>query len=493
MLTYDLSRRDGAALYDYLYRCIRCDIEQGAIAFNQKLPSKRSLAEHLGVSLVTVEGAYAQLVAEGYVRAVPRTGYFAEALPAMPSADDLRESADAGRDSCPNGPGTGDKRVEGDFSERIRDDRYDKESRSAPFEARTARVWARAVRRELALLQDAGLSRAMPHQGSPRLRRAIARHLRRFRGMDVDPARVVVGAGAQVLYNLLVQLAGRDRIYAVEDPGYPLLSRLYEANEARVAFLPVDESGMIVEGLRACGAHVAHVMPSHQFPTGAIMSVSRRYELLSWAAEDPARIIVEDDYDCEFRMAGRPVPSLQSIDSTGSVVYANTFSKSLGSDMRIAYMVLPRVLMERFDDRLGFYSNTVSSLLQDSLARILETGEFERHALKLKTAYRTVRDEFIRQIRNTDLRRFVSFENMDGGLHFLIALDRALVVDADVLSDELFRRCASLRLLSSFSRKHAYRGGQVRIVADVSRFSHLDAVSAARSLERSIEAARIER
>lgn len=338
MLTYDMSKRGGAALYDHLYRCIRGDIEGGSIAPDQKLPSKRSLAEHLGVSLVTVEGAYAQLVAEGYVRSVPRTGYFACALPgpAHPSERFDGGSAVNARRVEPSGARDAAPPTAPSFGEG-----GDAEVPPAPFDARTVRVWARAVRRELASLQDAGMARSLPPQGSPRLRSAIAEHLRRFRGMDADPARIVVGAGAPTLYNLLIQLLGRNRVYAVEDPGYPLLSRLYEANEARVALLPVDECGMIVEALRATPATVAHVMPSHQFPTGAIMSVARRYELLSWASEDPSRIVIEDDYDCEFRMAGRPVPSLQSIDSSGSVVYVNTFSKSLGSDMRIAYMVLP--------------------------------------------------------------------------------------------------------------------------------------------------------
>lgn len=490
MLTYDMSKRGGAALYDHLYRCIRGDIEGGSIAPDQKLPSKRSLAEHLGVSLVTVEGAYAQLVAEGYVRSVPRTGYFACALPgpAHPSERFDGSSAVNARRVEPSGARDAAPPTAPSFGEG-----GDAEAPPAPFDARTVRVWARAVRRELASLQDAGMARSLPPQGSPRLRSAIAEHLRRFRGMDADPARIVVGAGAPTLYNLLIQLLGRNRVYAVEDPGYPLLSRLYEANEARVALLPVDECGMIVGALRATPATIAHVMPSHQFPTGAIMSVARRYELLSWASEDPSRIVIEDDYDCEFRMAGRPVPSLQSIDSSGSVVYVNTFSKSLGSDMRIAYMVLPGALRERFDERLGFYSSTVSSLLQDSLARILETGEFERHAMKLRTSFRAVRDELAAQIKATGLGSFAAFENMDSGLHFLIALNRPLSVDEGVLAEKLLERRAPFRPLSSFSKQHGYRDDRVRIVADVSRLSCSDAAQAAGLLEASVEAARIGR
>ncbi len=423
MLDYDLGRRGELSLYEYLYRRIRDDILAGTLAADDRLPSKRALAQHLGVSLITVEGAYGQLVAEGYVRSRPRSGYFVNGLPGVAAvggtggahARAARHVPQARRASC--GEATAERpALLADFS-------------GAAQGAGASALWSRALRQALASEDESELFGSCPPQGLPRLREAIAVHLRQTRGMDVDPACVVVGAGAQVLDNMIVQLLGREALYALEDPGYVRLTHLYQANGARVCHVPLDGQGVSMDALRKCGAGVVHLMPSHQFPTGRVTSIARRYELLGWASsagDGRRRWIVEDDYDCEFRLAGRPVPALASVDAEGSVIYTNTFSKSLGAGLRLAYMVLPPRLMDRYEAELGFYSSTVSSVQQVALARILESGDYERHVARMRTRSRELRDGLVDALRASSLGPRLKVEEADSGLHFVLVVQTSL-------------------------------------------------------------------
>ena len=412
MLDYDLGLRGDESLYDYLYQRIRDDIASGELREGARLPSKRALAEHLGVSVVTVEGAYRQLVVEGYVESRPRSGYFVcDLRGSVAPALGARAGVMAGE--APRMPGR------------------DEESRSVDFalgargaEQDAASLWTRALRQALASESEAELFAPAPAKGTPRLREAIASHLRQTRGMVVDPENVVVGAGAQILDSCIVQLLGRERAYGVEDPGYPRLMRLYAANGVEVRHVPIDEAGVRVDALAASDVGVMHVMPSHQFPTGCVTSIGRRYELLGWAADSSAgeRWIIEDDYDCEFRLAGRPVPALANVDAMGRVIYTNTFSKSLGSALRLAYMVLPDSLMERYTSELGFYSSTVSTVDQVTLARILEDGSYERHVARVRKRARDVRDRLREMVAAGAFGPGVRLEHADAGLHCVLAV-----------------------------------------------------------------------
>lgn len=429
MLDYNLAEKGELSLYEYLYRRVRDDIVAGVLEAGDRLPSKRSLAQHLGVSLVTVEGAYAQLVAEGYVRPRARSGYFVNALPGLPARAALVRRASVPR--CPEPSGVAEH-VAGASAE----------SREL------ARLWSRALRDALASEPESELFSPAPPQGVARLRAAIADHLRQTRGMEVDPSRIVVGAGAQVLDNMVVQLLGHGLTYGVEDPGYPRLTRLYRANGVEVAHVGLDDEGVRMNEVTDAHVDVMHLMPSHQFPTGRVTSIARRYELLGWASAEPGRRwIIEDDYDCEFRLAGRPVPALASIDATGCVIYTNTFSKGLGASLRLAYMVLPARLMERYDSELGFYSTTVSSVQQVALARLLESGAYERHVARMRKRYRELRDAFASMLEERGLAGRVVMEEADSGLHFVLA------VETPLSEEELVERAAasglSLAALSS--------------------------------------------
>lgn len=477
MLTYALNRTARESLYEQLYRALRFDIESGALGAGDRLPSKRAFAKHLGVSVVTVEGAYDQLVAEGYVRAVPRSGFYVQEIgPNLASFSRISTSAEV---KVPLGDSSGAKsascRPEARISGNDGVEKLEKLARKgapfciahseeglagvspgagrkwlADFTGATApegvfpyAAWARMLRRVLADESERTVLEASRPQGSPRLRAAIAAHLRGFRGMEVHPDQIVIGSGAQSLYGLLVQLLGRDLVYGVEDPGYPRLTRIYESNDVTVRPIALDGEGPALESLARAGVDVLHCTPSHQFPTGITVPVSRRRSLLEWAQSGVAtpkdgaaageahgrsvkassarpRYLIEDDFDCEFRMAGRPVPPLAALDGAGRVVYANTFSKTLGGAFRIGYMVLPEALAERFRDRLGFYACTVGALEQLTLARFMESGDYERHVNRQRTRYRRLLSALIDALAASSAGDHLHFANAGAGLHFLM-------------------------------------------------------------------------
>lgn len=427
MLSYDMGERGNASRYDYLYRCIRHDIAHGNILPDEKLPSKRALARNLGVSVITVEAAYAQLIAEGYVRAEERRGYFACEL--SPVARGGRQSGarlrgDAGRSGVPENNPMTPSLASGSVATAL-----------FPYQ-----TWARVIRRTLTEESSATLAEAALAAGSPRLRQAIASYLREYRGMEVPAERIVIAAGSQTLYQLIVQLLGRERTFATECPGYPLLGHIYGAQNVHCASIPLSAGGIDIAALRESGASVAHVMPAHQFPTGIVMSAACRRDLLNWSRTDEARafsaagprgrFIVEDDYDAEFRMSGRPIAPLSSVDVAGRVIYLNSFTKSLGAAFRIAYMALPEELAAQFELNLGFYSNTVSPLEQLALARFIEQGHYERHVNRLRTHAKQLQDELVRRVRESSLAKEVSFEGLDRGLYFSMRVRKSAQVRA---------------------------------------------------------------
>lgn len=425
MLDYNLEQRGEASLYEYVYQQIRDDIAAGRIAAGEHLPSKRAFASHLGISVITIENAYSQLLAEGYICSKPRRGYYACELPEAPVLALAAEDAD--RDAAPASFGVHDS--------------YGQPEQFAPLSPsalEAAHLWQSALRATLTSEDEREIFSPAPAQGTARLRCAIAHHLRGTRGMNVNPDNIVIGAGAQLLDTILVQLLGADKTYAVEDPGYLRLTRIYQAMGCEVRHVPLDGEGVNLGELLDAGADVLHLMPSHQYPTGLVTSIARRYALLSWAAERPGRYLIEDDFDCEFRLAGKPIPALASIDAAQSVIYTNTFSKSLSSALRLAYMVLPDELMERFRRELGFYASSVSSVDQVALARLLESGDYERHVNRVRVRAREARDGLVALVRKAFPAGEVSIEHADAGLYCVLA------PASDKVGDGLIRAIADV-------------------------------------------------
>lgn len=437
MLTYSFSDIGTDSLYEYLYKCIKNDILKGVLAPGGRLPSKRSFARHLNVSTITIENAYAQLLAEGYIYSIPKKGYYAADISAGPVP------ASQNPPSRPL-PEQQEDTYFADFtSSQTHPDTF-------PFS-----IWAKLLR-EVIGSYSAELMKNPPGSGIFPLRQAIAAHLKDFRGMSVRPEQIIVGAGTEYLYGLLIQLLGHEKIYGVEEPGYQKISSIYRSNQVTCRHIPMDRQGICIHALEELEADIVHISPSHHFPTGIVTPVGRRYELLGWAAGSDSRYIIEDDYDCEFRFMGKPIPSLQSIDVMEKVIYMNTFSKTLASTIRISYMVLPEHLMERFRTTMGFYSCTVSTFEQYTLTRFLQDGHFERHINRMRNFYHGQRDLLLKGLKNSPLSSHITIMEEDAGLHFL------MYVDTSVSDETILRRAKSLGLgMASLSRYYFQKSPSV--------------------------------
>ena len=336
--------------YYTLYRRLKADILCGVLAPGARLPSKRAMADRAGVSVITVEHAYRQLMDEGYVYARERSGCFVRPIAHMspaPPADrpPLRH--------LPEEPFSGEERY-------------------FPYS-----VWFRTLRRVMSEYGPRLVDRS-PNKGCARLRNAIADYLLRYRGMYAQPEQIVVGSGSEQLYESVVRVLGTRRIYGIEHPSYEKIEAVYVGMGAVVDHLVIGPDGIDSRALAGTEADVLHVTPFHSWPTGATASAPKRYEYLAWARV-PGRYIVEDDFDSEFFQPGKPLETLYSMDKEGRVIYVNTFSKSLAPSMRMGYMILPPALIPVYDDRLGGTSCTVPLLEQYALAEFIADGSFEQH------------------------------------------------------------------------------------------------------------------
>ena len=267
MLTYSFANLQGESMYAHLYKCIKNDITNGVLHAEEKLPSKRMLAKNLGISLITVENAYAQLVVEGYIYSQPKRGYYVARIEQQPLPQK------AARQALPS------------LKTQAAAQSVSFAKSSVPPDTFPYNIWARLLRNTLTTADEHALISDTSAGGVLPLRQALARHLYQFRGLNITPEQIIIGAGTQTLYNLIVQLLGRSHVYALENPGYPQLAAAYQANDVFCRYLPMDAQGIRADVLENSGADILHISPSHQFPTGIVMPVSRRYELLRWAAK----------------------------------------------------------------------------------------------------------------------------------------------------------------------------------------------------------------
>ena len=346
-MKYSIEKNGADPAYMQIYRQLREDILDCTLPAEAKLPSKRLLAGELGVSVITVEHAYALLVDEGYAVSRERSGFFV--------SFGANDAARPGERS-PEHANTG-----GDLSGTAED---------FPFSA-----LAKTMRRVLADYDRRILVRS-PGCGCMELRRAIAGYLTRSRGIRVEPERIIVGSGAEYLYGLVVQLLGRDCVFALEEPCYEKIRQVYEANGASCRALRLGEDGILSSELAGCSCGALHVTPYHSYPSGVTASAPKRHEYARWAKEHGSYII-EDDYDSEFSSLNRQIDTIFSI-APENVLYLNTFSKTLAPSMRMGYMVLPAALAAEYARRLDFYSCTVPVFEQYVLAEFIDRGELER-------------------------------------------------------------------------------------------------------------------
>lgn len=399
-LTMNLKAESKTPLYEQIYAFIKEDIQGGRIAYREKLPSTRALAKHLEVSRSTVELAYEQLLSEGFIESEPCRGFFAAQIDGLyhfrPVQAEEEEKAECKKyryDFTPNGV----------------------DLNSFPYNA-----W-RKLSKDILMDDRTELFCSGNPQGEYGFRNAVCNYLYQARGVNCTPGQIIIGAGSDYLFMLLSMVLGRHHKIAFEDPTYKQAYRLAESLSHKCVPIPMDKSGMQVRKLSETDADIAYVTPSHQYPTGIIMPIRRRMELLKWAGEKDGRYIIEDDYDSEFRYKGKPIPALQGYDAEGKVIYLGTFSKSIAPAIRLSYMVLPKSLLGIYSERHRFVNSTVSKVDQLIVQRFLEEGYYERHLNRMRALYKSRHDVLIEALRSFQGICSISGEN--AGVHLLLTFD----------------------------------------------------------------------
>ncbi len=425
MITISFEDRGTHGLCDWIYSSIKKQILGGTLKPNEKLPSKRLLAENLGVSVITVQNAYGLLISEGYIYSIEKKGFFVTELNAVKENDALRYNTEqysgAPTFTEPNEKHRESADTHGGQNTKNPDWISDFTTNSTSFEKFPFSLWSHTMRQVLNS-GDEKLLQRVEVKGAKPLRIALSNYLREFRNMKVHPDQIVIGAGTENLYTMLVQFLGRDKLFAVENPGYHKISAIFELNGAKTVPVKLDGHGMDVQELEKSGAQIAHVSPNHHFPTGIVTQVKRRQEMLQWVQTAPNRLILEDDYDSEFRFNGKPLQTLQSSDTSGKVVYMNTFTKTLAPSFRISFMVLPQKILHRFEEKIKFYSCPVSSFDQYTLARFIDEGFYEKHITRMRNFYRNLRNTLIGSLQSSKLSKICSIHEEDAGLHFLLSI-----------------------------------------------------------------------
>lgn len=424
-MTISLRMGGKECLYEQIYDHIKREIKAGKLLSGEKLPSARFLAEYLQVARSTVDYAYGQLLSEGYIESRPCRGYYVCPMEELfVLEEEGRTAGDSGKGSSrgaerkeePVWPEAAEGEDAGvfltDFSP------YDIDMSGFPFS-----VWKK-ITKNILTYANSDLFAKGDAQGDDALRRTIARYLHASRGVDCRPEQIIVGAGNDYLLMLLEKILGRHVRIAMENPTYIRSYKIFRSFGYHIAAVDMDESGMQAEQLAKTQADIAYVMPSHQFPTGIVMPIGRRLELLKWADSGPDRYLIEDDYDSEFRFRGKPIPALQASDRHGRVIYIGTFSKAIAPAIRVSFMVLPEKLLEKYTGDCGFYSCTVSRIDQRILNEFIRDGYFERHLNKMRKLYRAKHEVLLECLQTMRQDFVISGEN--AGLHLLLTSKRGM-------------------------------------------------------------------
>ncbi|HDR3651079.1 PLP-dependent aminotransferase family protein [Bacillus sp. SM-B1] len=403
-LTPNLNTKSKIALYVQLYEYIKKEIKDGTIPAFTKLPAKRKLAGYLQVSKNTIEAAYEQLLAEGYIESISRKGYFVCKFEQMMDV----EGSEVEVEEIPFREGN----YTFDFTQTGVD------TNTFPFTTYRKLindVW-QPHNNELLFLGHP--------QGELSLREEIVSYLYESRGVRCSASQIVLGAGTQILVKLLFQLL-KGSNYAVENPGYHRKMVVFEQGEKKVQMLSLDRDGICMADLENSTANVVFVTPSHQFPYGMIMPITRRTQLLQWAKKAEDRYIIEDDYDSEFRYSGKPIPALQGLDTDGKVIYMGTLSKALLPSLRMSYIVLPKNLIKKYQKEYLFYTQSVSRMDQEVIRKFLHEGYWEKHIHKMRVVYRKKRDRLVFEIEKY-FSNHVEVIGEDSGLHILLKVHNGM-------------------------------------------------------------------
>lgn len=427
-----LLTRNGEALYVQIYNHLKMEIERGDIVQGEKLPSIRMLAKMLNVSKITVEMAYQQLLSEGYILNANRSRYTVAAVE-MPHAVDASMPAHTAHQ--PPKP-----KVRYDFSSGEMDpDGFD------------FSLWRRYLGRVVGQDQ-ARLMRYGHTQGEAELREQIAKYIRQSRGVAAQPSQVIIGPGVQSLLGTVCSLLRQEHTHiAFEDPGFKNGRSVFADHGYEVLPIGMKPGGMDMVALEQSGARLVYVSPSHQFPTGSIMPVGKRNRLLAWA-EQQQGLIIEDDYDSEFRYFGRPIPALKGLDRTDRVVYLGSFSKIMPPSMRISYLVLPPTLMERFHQKAALYNQGASTVEQLALSAFMQDGHLEKQIRRLRKRYQEKRQLFLQAIER-EMDDIAQIQQGESGLFTILRFRTPQNIDL------LAQRALQQGCRVAFMRDYALRSG----------------------------------
>lgn len=355
-MKYIIDEKSNIPAYLQLYHCFRDDIVKGIYPYKSKLPSKRVTSAEAGISTITVEHAYDLLIQEGYVEAKERSGYFV-----------IFQSSDG-------------------FVSFAKNEHVHKVPTNLPDLSTTVNYpfssLSKAMRKVISEFEEDLLVRS-PNLGCYELREAISLYLARSRGIHATPEQIIIGAGSEYLYNLISILLGPNNKIAIESPSYKQIEQVYKSLDINYVKLQLGHDGIDSTELWKCNANVLHVSPYRSFPSGVSASASKKHEYLSWA-NDQERYIIEDDFESEFSISKKHEETLFATTKLDNVIYLNTFSKTISSAFRVGYMVLPTKLVGVFEEKLGFYSCTVSTYIQYVIAELIANGEFERHINRVR-------------------------------------------------------------------------------------------------------------
>ena len=411
-----LDHNDQEPLYKQLYKQIRAQVLSGKMPADSRLPSVRDLATELSTSRNTVDGAYQELYAEGYIYSKERSGYFVSALDQHAAPLSLNnEPRTLGRAPQPSPP------VTYDFHPARLD--------PASFPAAPWRTCFLECLRE----SSREFSRYGDPQGDRGLRSTIQQYLERSRGVICEPDQIVICAGLQHSLDLVAHLLKEQHAsVAVENPGYHLPRAVFRNNGFSIVPVAIGPGGIDLEALRSSDCTIAYVTPSHQLPMGYVMPVASRLSLIDWA-ESGGNLIIEDDYDSELRYHGKPIPSLQGLRPDANIIYTGTFSKILSPALRLSYMVLPRPLLAQYQALYHDYFPGVSLVEQKTMAKFMELGYWERHVRRMRIRYQKKHDAMLKAIEQFFGAR-ATVVGQGAGLHLVLQLQDENPGETEIIS-----------------------------------------------------------
>lgn len=402
-------------LYISLYEQLKNQIIEGQYQAQDKFPSKRQLSEHLSLSHTTIEHAYQLLLDEGFIYSKPRSGYYVSDIQSLPVININNQFIEIE----PKTPES--KQYKYAFNLAEIDAEY--------FPLNLFRKYAKEAfeDNELALLEKGDI------QGELNLRQQIAHYLFNSRGVSCHPNQIVIGSSTEQLLNMITDLL-KTSSFIIEKPSYPPIKNVLDKNKHNYIQATVEKDGINMIDIINSNNDIVYITPSHQFPTGYVMNLKKRTQLIKWAHQQNSRYIIEDDYDSEFRYYGKPIPALQSLDKNDKVIYISTFSKSLYPSCRIAYIVLPQKLLQSYLSMPYKESNTVPVHIQQIIANFMSSGSFERHLNKMRKIYREKLNYILERLKPHEDQ--LKIEGALTGMHFTITVDNGLTMSQCLHSAE---------------------------------------------------------